>query len=141
MLPITGKKIAHHEEQLHGYEGRNQQTRCGNGIFVDRLSQESRATSNTGNGIYISSRSLRVTLTRSKTEYSYLHPQKQKAIRRKKLGNNYTKEIILDVITANSHTDSRTRETLERISEYNGQSTAEKSNKLMKEQNTLIERT
>ena len=73
-----------------------------------------------------------VTLTRSKTEYSYLHPQKQKAIRGKKLGNNYMKGTILDVITANrhranSHTDSRTRETLERISGYDGQPTAERS--------------
>lgn len=36
----------------------------------------------------------KVTLTRSKTEYSYLHPQKQKPIRGKRLGENYSKEVI-----------------------------------------------
>ncbi len=35
-----------------------------------------------------------VTVTRSKTEYSYLHPQKKKAIRGLKLGNNYTKKAF-----------------------------------------------
>lgn len=39
-----------------------------------------------------------VTLTRSKSEYSYLHPKKKKAIRGLKLGENYTKKEILNVI-------------------------------------------
>lgn len=42
-----------------------------------------------------------VTITRSKTEYSYLHPQKQKAIRGLKLGENYCKEKIDEFITNN----------------------------------------
>lgn len=44
-----------------------------------------------------------VTLTRSKTEYSYLHPQKQKPIRGKRLGENYPKEVIERVIAENGH--------------------------------------
>jgi hypothetical protein len=39
-----------------------------------------------------------VEVTRSKTEYSYLHPQKKKAIRGQKLGENYTKKEIMNVI-------------------------------------------
>ncbi len=42
-----------------------------------------------------------VSVTRSKTEYSYLHPQKKKAIRGLKLGNNYTKKEIDIVIKTN----------------------------------------
>ncbi len=42
-----------------------------------------------------------VSVTRSKTEYSFLHPQKKKAIRGLKLGNNYTKKEIDIVIEAN----------------------------------------
>ena len=42
-----------------------------------------------------------VTVTRSKTEYSYLHPQKKKAIRGFKLGENYCKEKIDEFITNN----------------------------------------
>ena len=44
-----------------------------------------------------------VSVTRSKTEYSYLHPQKKKAIRGLKLGNNYTKKEIDIVIEHNRH--------------------------------------
>ena len=44
-----------------------------------------------------------VTVTRSKTEYSFLHPQKKKAIRGLKLGNNYTKKEIDIVIEQNRH--------------------------------------
>lgn len=39
-----------------------------------------------------------VSVTRSKTEYSYLHPEKKKAIRGLKLGENYTKSEVLNVI-------------------------------------------
>ena len=42
-----------------------------------------------------------VTVTRSKTEYSFLHPHKKKAIRGLKLGNNYTKQEIDIVIKTN----------------------------------------
>lgn len=42
-----------------------------------------------------------VTVTRSKTEYSYLHPEKKKAIRGLKLGENYTKSEVLNVIETN----------------------------------------
>ncbi len=42
-----------------------------------------------------------VTITRSKMEYSFLHPQKKKAIRGLKLGNNYTKKEIDIVIETN----------------------------------------
>lgn len=45
----------------------------------------------------------KVTLTRSKSEYSYLHPEKQKPIREKRLGENYSKEVIEHVITENGH--------------------------------------
>lgn len=73
-----------------------------------------------------------VTLTRSKTEYSYLHPKKQKAIRGRKLGENYTKTEVLNVINTNRHRtngydDSRIGEAFERISGYDGQSTAPRS--------------
>lgn len=44
-----------------------------------------------------------VTVTRSKTEYSYLHPEKKKAIRGLKLGENYTKSEVLNVIEQNRH--------------------------------------
>ena len=44
-----------------------------------------------------------VSVTRSKTEYSFLHPQKKKAIRGLKLGNNYTKKEIDIVIEQNRH--------------------------------------
>ena len=44
-----------------------------------------------------------VTITRSKTEYSFLHPQKKKAIRGLKLGSNYTKKEIDNVIEQNRH--------------------------------------
>ena len=43
-----------------------------------------------------------VTVTRSKTEYSFLHPQKKKAIRGLKLGENYCKEKIDEHITNNN---------------------------------------
>ena len=46
-----------------------------------------------------------VTVTRSNTEYSYLHPQKKKAIRGLKLGENYCKEKIDEYITNNRRTD------------------------------------
>ena len=39
-----------------------------------------------------------VSVTRNKTEYSYLHPEKKKAIRGLKLGQNYTKSEVLNVI-------------------------------------------
>ena len=44
-----------------------------------------------------------VEITRSKTEYSFLHPEKKKAIRGHKLGENYSKEIIDNVIDKNRH--------------------------------------
>ena len=44
-----------------------------------------------------------VEVTRSKTEFSFLHPEKKKAIRGHKLGENYSKEIIDNVITKNRH--------------------------------------
>ena len=46
-----------------------------------------------------------VTVTRSKTEYSYLHPQKKKATRGLKLGENYCKEKIDEYITNKRRTD------------------------------------
>ena len=39
-----------------------------------------------------------VKVTRSGKDYSYLHPEKSKAIRGQKLGNNYTKREVLSVI-------------------------------------------
>ena len=39
-----------------------------------------------------------VSVTRSKIEYSYLHPEKKKAIRAMKLRQNYTKREVLNVI-------------------------------------------
>lgn len=73
-----------------------------------------------------------VTLTRSKTEYSFLHPKKQKAIRGRKLGENYTKTEVLNVINTNRHrtngyADSRIGEAFERIQRYDGQPTAPRS--------------
>ena len=47
-----------------------------------------------------------VSVTRSKTEYSFLHPQKKKAIRGLKLGNNYTKKEIDIVIETNRNGNS-----------------------------------
>jgi len=44
-----------------------------------------------------------VTVTRSITEYSFLHPQKQKPIRGRKLGENYSKEAIENAVTKNGH--------------------------------------
>ena len=77
-----------------------------------------------------------VTVTRSKTEYSFLHPQKKKAIRGLKLGNNYTKKEIDIVIETNRNGNNgkavgrleRTgvRETERGIAPYDGQSTVER---------------
>lgn len=77
-----------------------------------------------------------VSVTRSKTEYSYLHPQKKKAIRGLKLGNNYTKKEIENAYTENRHRRNgeaveglgRTgvRETERGIAPYDGQSTVER---------------
>lgn len=47
-----------------------------------------------------------VSVTRSKTEYSFLHPQKKKATRGLKLGNNYTKKEIDIVIETNRNGDN-----------------------------------
>ena len=44
-----------------------------------------------------------VEVTRSKTEYSFLHPEKKKAIRGQKLGENYMKKEIEFVIEKNGH--------------------------------------
>ena len=44
-----------------------------------------------------------VEVTRSKTEYSFLHPERKKAIRGHKLGANYTKKEIDFVIEKNRH--------------------------------------
>ena len=44
-----------------------------------------------------------VEVTRSKMEYSFLHPEKKKAIRGQKLGENYTKKEIDFVIEKNGH--------------------------------------
>ncbi|MCX4287266.1 MAG: relaxase/mobilization nuclease domain-containing protein, partial [Clostridia bacterium] len=62
-----------------------------------------------------------VTITRSKTEYSYLHPQKQKAIRGLKLGENYCKEKIdeyfkdnkrrTDIVAVGKNTGNEQRQT------------------------------
>ncbi len=77
-----------------------------------------------------------VTVTRSKTEYSYLHPQKKKAIRGLKLGNNYTKKEIENAYTENRHRRNgeaveglgRTgvRETEREIAPNDGQPTVER---------------
>lgn len=77
-----------------------------------------------------------VSVTRSKTEYSFLHPQKKKAIRGLKLGNNYTKKEIDIVIETNRNRNNgkavgefgRTgiRETKRGIAPYDGQPTAER---------------
>lgn len=77
-----------------------------------------------------------VSVTRSKTEYSFLHPQKKKAIRGLKLGNNYTKKEIDIVIEQNRHGQggdavgrfgrNRVRETERGIAPYDGQSTVKR---------------
>lgn len=77
-----------------------------------------------------------VSVTRSKTEYSYLHPQKKKAIRGLKLGENYTKKEIENAYTENRHRRNgeaveglgRTgvRETKRGIAPNDGQSTIER---------------
>lgn len=55
-----------------------------------------------------------VEITRSGKDFSYLHPQKQKAIRGQRLGENYTKSEVLKRIGKQNHrqksaTDSRGR--------------------------------
>ncbi len=77
-----------------------------------------------------------VSVTRSKTEYSFLHPQKKKAIRGLKLGNNYTKKEIDIVIETNRNGNNgnavgglgRTgvRETKRGIAPHDGQSTTQR---------------
>ena len=44
-----------------------------------------------------------VEITRNGKDYSYLHPNKQKPIRGKRLGENYSKEAIEDFIKENRH--------------------------------------
>ena len=44
-----------------------------------------------------------VEITRSGKDYSYLHPHKQKPIRGKRLGENYTKKEVLNVIGEKGH--------------------------------------
>ena len=72
-----------------------------------------------------------VTLTRSKSEYSYLHPRKQKAIRGLKLGENYTKREILNVINkrTNGESGNAAHGTSEQVGgdeTYDGKSTSER---------------
>ncbi|MDE6442038.1 MAG: relaxase/mobilization nuclease domain-containing protein [Clostridia bacterium] len=78
-----------------------------------------------------------ISVTRSKTEYSYLHPQKKKAIRGLKLGSNYTKKEIENAYTENRHRRNgeaveglgRTgvRETERGIAPYDGQPTTQRN--------------
>lgn len=77
-----------------------------------------------------------VEVTRSKTEYSFLHPEKKKAIRGLKLGNNYTKKEIDIVIEQNRHRrngeavgrfgGTGIRETERGIAPYDGQPTPQR---------------
>lgn len=73
-----------------------------------------------------------VKIARSNTEYSYLHPQKERPIRGKRLGENYSKEAIDNAITENGH--RRNSSTVNRVArtEYitgraNRQRTTERS--------------
>lgn len=87
-----------------------------------------------------------VTLTRSKTEYSYLHPQKQKSIRGKRLGENYSKEVIKRVIAENGHGRNELQELNERTRQETENAllkealaiSNEKSNDLIRQQNKLV---
>ena len=49
----------------------------------------------------------RVKVTRSGKDYSYLHPEKSKAIRGQKLGDNYTKREVLSVIEKHGSENSK----------------------------------
>ena len=93
-----------------------------------------------------------VSVTRSKTEYSYLHPEKKKAIRGLKLGQNYTKSEVLNVIEkhgnrTNGNTaydvagNERTGQTTyqNRFAQRSVVISNEKCNKLIETQNKLIE--
>lgn len=73
-----------------------------------------------------------VTLNRTKTEYSYLHPKKKKPIRGAKLGENYTKKEILNGINKNRYGGTSNsvigiRETYGYVQEYDGQPTTSRS--------------
>ena len=73
-----------------------------------------------------------VTLNRTKTEYSYLHPKKKKPIRGAKLGENYTKKEILNGINKNryggtSNSVIGNRETYGCVQGYDGQPTTSRS--------------
>ena len=95
-----------------------------------------------------------VEVTRSKTEYSFLHPEKKKAIRGHKLGEDYSKEIIdakiaetrnrrnnnaygartIQAINENKHRDLENSLLKEALSISNN-----KCNSLIETQNTLVE--
>ena len=73
-----------------------------------------------------------VTLNRTKTEYSYLHPKKKKPIRGAKLGENYTKKEILNGINKNRYGGTSNsvigiRETHGCVQGYDGQPTTSRS--------------
>ena len=73
-----------------------------------------------------------VKIMRNGKDYSYLHPEKQKPVRGAKLGENYTKTEILNVINKNGYrrigyTDNGIRETIGRIQEYDGHTTSSRS--------------
>ena len=73
-----------------------------------------------------------VTLNRTKTEYSYLHPKKKKPIRGAKLGENYTKKEILNGINKNryggtSNSVIGNRETYGCVQGYDGQPATSRS--------------
>ena len=73
-----------------------------------------------------------VTLNRTNTEYSYLHPKKKKPIRGAKLGENYTKKEILNGINKNRYGGTSNsvigiRETYGRVQGYDGQPTTSRS--------------
>ena len=63
--------------------------------------EEARQTSTTQEEFIAHLKLYGVEVTMRKTEYSFLHPEKKKAIRGHKLGNNYTKKEIDIVIETN----------------------------------------
>lgn len=72
-----------------------------------------------------------VSVTRSKTEYSFLHPQKKKAIRGLKLGNNYTKRRL--ILSLNRIDTGEAATPLAQLQEMNEQKRTDLESSLLKE--------
>ena len=68
-----------------------------------------------------------VEITRNGKDFSYLHPQKKKAIRGERLGSNYTKSEVLRKIGEQNNRQKSTANSRGRRGNHNGQSRTDRT--------------